>query len=565
MTPRASELKEVDDGISLVDPTGRPAPFPKSKYISARSPVIEPGMRVGFLSNGKPNVDLFCEQIFAGVVAAGANPTLKIVKRGPVEATPNSEIAALKESADIVIIGVADGGTATSWGVYDALELASHGVATCLVCTSPFVPLARSMLDQRTPPSFRLIEIPHPFTPLLSGQVADLAQVICQQISEVPPEFEALEKSLHEGVTAREAEEDVTFNHAHIANVEDETDARAMIVKKGWCDGLAFFLPTAAAVNEYVGSSLRKAEPKVSVAVPPRNAVADPYTVASNAIMAGMPKKLLPFLDAALRAASQAEFNLLGLQTTTNPVTPVVVVGGPGAEQFGFNYGAGSLGPGNVSNASLGRALRLCLQNIGGATVSDSVDPATQGQPGKYTFCFHEQAPSGGWPSLAAQINPKLVSSNNSTVSLIPGTGSTNLIIKNSNSEEFLIMLAESINNISSNDYMFGGVPLLVLCPEHAAIFHSERLTLDEIKSEIFERTKIPLGRFIAKNREMMLSSRAGEFSQVSGDTLIPMTRRPHDFLICVSGGSSMHSTFIPSFGGARAVTTEVWLQKDKQ
>ena len=66
-----------------------------------------------------------------------------------------------------------------------------------------------------------------------------------------------------------------------------------------------------------------------------------------------------------------------------------LIVNGPIAQRLGVNSGGNCLGQGAWANATLGRALRLILQNIGGALPGD-MDRATQGQPGKYTFCCAE-------------------------------------------------------------------------------------------------------------------------------------------------------------------------------
>ena len=66
-----------------------------------------------------------------------------------------------------------------------------------------------------------------------------------------------------------------------------------------------------------------------------------------------------------------------------------------------MNAGTNCLGPGNRANASIGRALQLCLRNIGGAR-AETGDMATMGQPGKYTFCFAERS-DGPFPTLTAR------------------------------------------------------------------------------------------------------------------------------------------------------------------
>ena len=81
----------------------------------------------------------------------------------------------------------------------------------------------------------------------------------------------------------------------------------------------------------------------------------------------------------------EPDFNLLGIATTTGTACVALCVHGPIARTLGVNAGTNCLGPGNRANASIGRALQLCIRNIGGAR-SDIGDMATMGQPGKYTL-----------------------------------------------------------------------------------------------------------------------------------------------------------------------------------
>lgn len=104
---------------------------------------------------------------------------------------------------------------------------------------------------------------------------------------------------------------------------------------------------------------------------------------------------------AAAQATLEADFNLLGIATTTGTACVALCVHGPIARKLEVNAGTNCLGPGNRANASIGRALQLCIRNIGGAR-SDTGDMATMGQPGKYTLCFAERN-DGPFPTLTAR------------------------------------------------------------------------------------------------------------------------------------------------------------------
>ena len=102
-------------------------------------------------------------------------------------------------------------------------------------------------------------------------------------------------------------------------------------------------------------------------------------------------------------------------------------VHGPIARKLGVNAGTNCLGPGNRANASIGRALQLCIRNIGGAR-SDTGDMATMGQPGKYTLCFAERN-DGPFPTLTARhglgddVSAITVMGISGTAEVLPGDG----------------------------------------------------------------------------------------------------------------------------------------------
>ena len=186
---------------------------------------------------------------------------------------------------------------------------------------------------------------------------------------------------------------------------------------------------------------------------------ATPRNIAANAVMAGCRVDYMPVLIAAVEALSAKEFNLQGIQATTNPVAVWLLVNGPIAEQLGVNGGMNCLGQGTVANATLGRALRLILQNIGGALPGD-MDRATHGQPGKFSFCCAENEAQSPWDALHVERGYKR---NQSTVTVIAAAGTHNLNTHADNADELIKVIADTMAFPASNDYWIGGEPWLVL------------------------------------------------------------------------------------------------------
>jgi hypothetical protein len=172
--------------------------------------------------------------------------------------------------------------------------------------------------------------------------------------------------------------------------------AQALLEEAGLSDGLPMVPPTAARI---AGMLAGVAEPDRALGMmPPLFGELTPRAIAWNAVAAGCRPAELKVVTAALVATLEPEFNLLGLMTTTGSAAVATIVHGPIVEALGLNASISCLGPGNRANAAIGRAVSLCLRNIGGA-VAGSGDMATCGQPGKYTFCFAEGG-DGPFPLL---------------------------------------------------------------------------------------------------------------------------------------------------------------------
>jgi hypothetical protein len=185
--------------------------------------------------------------------------------------------------------------------------------------------------------------------------------------------------------------------------VVDETTAweaaQQILTEAELSDGLPLVPPTQKRLDSMMSGVTRRAESRG--AMPPMFGEITPEAVAYQCVIAGCRPAELPVVLAAVEATLEPDFNLLGIATTTGTACVALCVHGPIARQLDMNAGTNCLGPGNRANASIGRALQLCIRNIGGAR-SDTGDMATMGQPGKYTFCFAERS-DGPFPTLTAR------------------------------------------------------------------------------------------------------------------------------------------------------------------
>src|SRR5712691_4436273 len=175
---------------------------------------------------------------------------------------------------------------------------------------------------------------------------------------------------------------------ANTARVPHGTDLVEWYFEQGWTDGLPVVPPTPEAVDAAV-AALGGDPDFVECQVPPRQGSLTREVLAINLVMAGGKSEYAPIVRAALLALAAPAFNLNGVQATTHMAAPLLVVNGPRAREIGMNGGVNAFGSGNRANATIGRAIRLVLLNVGGAWPGD-LDKSTLGHPGKYTYAVAE-------------------------------------------------------------------------------------------------------------------------------------------------------------------------------
>jgi peroxiredoxin len=180
--------------------------------------------------------------------------------------------------------------------------------------------------------------------------------------------------------------------------VAPSDDVAEFMFDQGFSDGLPLVPPTPERVLRMLGGTRRDPQDVVA-AVPPNMGVATVEKIAINAVMAGCKPEYLPVIIAAVEAVCTDEFNIHGVTSTTMGASPVMVINGPVRDKIGMNKGLGALGAGNRANATIGRALRLVVRNVGGAATG-GVERSTLGNPMKFTMCFAEHEERSPWPAL---------------------------------------------------------------------------------------------------------------------------------------------------------------------
>jgi hypothetical protein len=321
-----------------------------------------------------------------------------------------------------------------------------------------------------------------------------------------------------------------------------------LLERREWGDGLPVVAPTAERVDRMLQTL--GADPDETIAVlPPRNGAATRRTIAVNAVLAGCPPEVMPVLVTAIRALARPELNLEGVQATTHPVAPLVIVHGRAVDDLGFNAGLGAFGPGCRANATVGRAVRFLLMHVGGARPGAG-DASTQGQPSKYTFCIAENAADSPWPPYPWT---KGVTAD-SAVTVACGENPHNVHDMWSRTPEGILeKTATVIAQFGSNNAPVSSAEIfVVLCPEHAVTMAQAGWSVDDVQSYLFERARLP-----ARQMRAAFDPPLWEpwMHAVGDDTLLPLTGHPDNYRVLVAGGPGKHSSVLLSWGVTKSVT----------
>jgi hypothetical protein len=389
-------------------------------------------------------------------------------------------------------------------------------------------------------PDLRLVTVTHPIGGVDPGAVAARADGILEAV------VGALTRDPVRSPTA-------AGSTATRLTAPDDIDAfQEFALGEGWGDGLPVLAPTPARVARLLAG--RPGE-QVVATLAPRRGVATLEAIAANAALAGAGPEHLPVIVAAVRAVADPRFNLNAIQSTTHPCTPLVIVNGPIVSRLGISGGPNALGQGYRANAVIGRALRLALQNVGGAKPGLS-DRATLGHPGKFTYCLAENEAESPWEPLHVERG---FPAGTSCVTVCGSEAPHNVNDHGSTTAQALVaVLASTAATTGNNNIYLGGEPLILAGPEHAHTIAASGWSKRALKQAFFERARVRLGAFGEENLARFITIDPARFRDRSPDDTVSVAVSPDDVMVVVAGGPGKHSAIVPTFGATRSVTVPV-------
>ncbi len=329
---------------------------------------------------------------------------------------------------------------------------------------------------------------------------------------------------------------------AHIT-ATDEEEALEALHAAGHTDGLPVVIPTAERVERMIVASGFDADLSLGN-VGPNLGAATLEKVCIAAVMAGCLPDHLPVLISAVQAVCDERLDTTEWQSTTHAISPLIIVNGPARAACGnIASGFGALGPGFRANASIGRALRLVLTNIGGARAGIS-DMALLGHGAKFGAVLGEAEEASPWPPLHTSLG---FSTDDSTVTVV-GTEPPHSVMSVGDADDptapdrLLNSLAATIANVGSNNaYFRRGTVVVALNPDHATALAKAGYDRASLQHELHQRATNPLGRLQSLNPTFAGPGDA--------DTPVRATQQPTHILVLVAGGGGIYSAVFPSWG----------------
>ncbi|MGZ8480345.1 MAG: UGSC family (seleno)protein, partial [Candidatus Binatia bacterium] len=239
--------------------------------------------------------------------------------------------------------------------------------------------------------------------------------------------------------------------------------------------------------------------------------------------------------------------------TTTGNIAPLAIVNGPCRNALAINYGANVLGQGWRANATIGRAIRFIMTNIGGARPG-SFDKSTMGQPAKFTFCFAENEEESPWQPFHVERG---LARDCDTVHMFGASGVYSAVDMASQSATGLLktfaltMTGGLASGVTSTEVLW------VICPEHAAILARDGYSKAKLRQALFAQARVPSDKIADENLELLAKRRPLWFKQ-GGLREVGVVDRPEDIWLVVAGGAGAKSAYIPGRTATRMQTVAV-------
>lgn len=329
-----------------------------------------------------------------------------------------------------------------------------------------------------------------------------------------------------------------------------------LCIASTWGDGLPLIPPTAERVDNILRGSPYPRDHSLGKLMP-RGGLATMETLAASLVMAGGRPEYLPVLVAAIEALLDPAVTHDKAQATSGSTFPVVIVNGPIAKSIGLNSGFGLLGPDpqHPAGASIGRALRLLLQNVGGALPgvgSMALFGAMRATNAVFAEAEHAMPP--GWLPIAVEHGGMKVGDNAVTVYM--ATGASNVMRRGTGKEAADEEVEQGVERVARHlgvpnahyprSWSRGTPGSLLMTPVVAEQMAKQGYTTKaSVRQALWERSKVP--------GDVVRESGMKQWIELDDDPLArasieldpwPISQSADQLMLTVAGGNHPTHTF---------------------
>ena len=335
--------------------------------------------------------------------------------------------------------------------------------------------------------------------------------------------------------------------------MNEQVDEFEFFLEKEWSDGFPVVTPTEERIARMLTGTDRDHDDVIGP-IPPAMEVATVRSVAVHALMAGCRPEYLPVVIAATELMLRDEFNVNGVQGTMHGVAPMMIVNGPYAADIGIHGGNGCMGPGFRANATIGRAIRLILMNLG-AGIPGVSSMTIFGMPSRFTYCLTENMEDHPWESLSVSKGY----SGDENVITMAMVESPRFCFDDVSDEPIRLMngIADTMVAMGSWNMHTRSDMVVAMGPQHAEICANAGMSRADVHSRLCEMA----GRKVRdlKNGGNWRRERALAFpievDPDNDDFFIPAIKNPEDLQLIVAGGWGPCTAVCHGWsGGSRAV-----------
>ena len=446
--------------------------------------------------------------------------------------------ARLKEAAekyDGIVISMAISGGSTTRLTPDAVHIEKLGKPVAMIVTNCFQTTARYFARSQGLEDLAVVPFAMDYVPPaeeieklnLAEKVADEVVSALTRWSPGPPVVEEVPDKVlvYKGASYQEAYE----------NMEKS------FLQHGWSDGFPIVPPTEEAVNRMLEGTELTPDHLIAV-FPPGMGKATVEKIAVNAVMAGCLPQYMPVILAAVDAIVDPAFDLVGVQSTSGQLAPLLIVSGPKLiEELNINDSFCTLGPGWKANTAIGRALKLIMMNIG-HTWPGINDMKAFGNPFRYVTLIgeNEAAYSGAWEPLRVTEGYPV---DQPTVSIMPAMSwQPDLVLPTPPSVERIIehitLQAKVKYDRYANNCYYNN--LVLISPTAFDAIRREGVTRSELQQALYEAIQLP-GSQVFDGRERIGLVKFPQWvvdkHKEDPDAPVPILLGPESLKICVTGG----------------------------